>query len=335
MPMTSTGQYAINLRGNEADRIFLEPVFMDEDVRNIFMVMPNVVYNKKLLFAGQLDDFLRQKTGCGFKPVGNMPISERCVETTLVAGDTEQCFDEYFDTVLMELWRKGISMQDITGTALANIWLDRARKGIHRQINKLAFFGNKASGDATANFVDGLWTVYLPQLVGQGLVPRIDSQSGTPLGAGGAIDLLDEVFEKASNELKAFDLPRRRFFVSSNVFEQLTKDLRDGAVGSASYISETENGRTRIRFRGVEVVQMLRWQELAAQYMTGIIPNVGDEANLVLYTMPENLVLATDMISAMNEFKFWFDDIEEKNFMKSLFKLGFNYLHPSLMAVAY
>lgn len=335
MPTTVTGQVGVNLQGVQADQIFLKPVFMDEAVQNIMRVMPNVVYRKKMLFAGQLDDILRQKTGCGFKPVGNMTISERCVETTLVKADTEQCFDEYFDTALMELWNKGIDMQNLEGTPLANIWMQRARLGIQRQINKLAFFGDKATADATQNIVDGLWTVYIPQLVSQNLVPRVDSQSGTPLGSGDAIDLLDEVFESASNELKAFDISQRRMIVSNNIFEQLTKDIRDGAANSCCYIEELENGRTMIRFRGVQVIPMLRWQELASQYMTGIIPNVGTDANLVLYTIPQNLILATDQVSAISQMRFWFDELEEKTYMKSCFKLGFNYVHPSLMAVAY
>ena len=326
----------VNLRGIDATTLFLDPIFMDDMVQDIFRVMPNVVFKQKMLFATGLDDILRQKTGCGFKPVGNMSIYERCVETTLVEANTEQCFDEYFQTSLMELWNKGVNMTNLQGTDLAALWQQRAQLGIQRQINKLAFFGDKSNGaDPTINIVDGLWTKYIPELVAQNLVPRIDSNSGTQLGSGEAIELLDAVFEGASNELKAFDLSRRRFFVSNNVFEQLTKDLRDGAIGSGAYITETEDGRTEIRFRGVRVVPMLRWQELAAQYMTGIIPGVGENANLVLYTIPENLVLATDVLASINQFQFWYDELEEQTYMKSCFKLGFNYLHPSLMAVAY
>jgi hypothetical protein len=335
MPTTVTGQNVVNLRGIEASTLFLDPIFMDDAVQNIFRVMPNVVHKQKMLFATGLDDFLRQKTGCGFKPVGNMSIYERCIETTLVEGNTEQCFDEYFQTSLMELWSKGVNMTNLQGTDLASIWQQRAQLGVQRQINKLAFFGSKASTDPTVNIVDGLWTEYIPQLVGQNLVPRVNSNSGTALAAGEAIELLDAVFESATNELKAFDMNRRRMFVSNNIFEQLTKDLRDGATGSAAYIQETEGGRTMIRFRGVQVVPMLRWQELAQQYMAALVPGIGENANLVLYTIPENLVLATDVLASINQFRFWYEELEEKTYMKSCFKLGFNYLHPSLMTVAY
>ena len=80
---------------------------------------------------------------------------------------------------------------------------------------------------------------------------------------------------------------------------------------------------------------MFRWQELASQYMTGIIPNVGNDANLVLYTVPSNLVLATDLINSVTSIDMWHEKLEEKTYARVCFKLGFNYLHPSLMAVAY
>jgi hypothetical protein len=335
MPSTTVGQISVQLRGVQADRIYLEPIFKDESVMDIFMVMPNVPYRRKMLFAGQLDDFLRQKTGCGFKPIGKLPMTERCVETTMVTGEIEQCFDEFVDTALMELLRKGNEIGDLNGTVLANILMDRMRLGTERQINKLAFFGDKNSADESQNIVDGLWTVYIPQLVAQNQVVRVDSNSGQPLGSGDAIDLLDEVFEAASNELKAFDINQRRLIVSNNVFEQLTKDIRDGAANSCCFVEELENGRTAIRFRGVQVVPMFRWQELASQYMTGIIPNVGNDANLVLYTVPSNLVLATDLINSVTSIDMWHEKLEEKTYARVCFKLGFNYLHPSLMTVAF
>jgi hypothetical protein len=55
---------------------------------------------------------------------------------------------------------------------------------------KVAFFGNKASVDDAVNITDGMWSVYIPQLVANNLVPYINSNSGTPLGAGDGIDLL-------------------------------------------------------------------------------------------------------------------------------------------------
>jgi hypothetical protein len=335
MPVTQTGQLGVSFQGVQATRIFLNPIFHDENVRNIFMMMPNVVYRKKMIFATALDDYLRQRTGCGFKPLGNFDLNERCVETTMLKGEVEQCFDEFVDTVLMELTRKSVEMGDLSGTTLATILLNRMQQGASRQINKLAFFGDKSTADATQNIVDGLWTVYLPQLVTQNLTPHVDSNSGTALASGEAIDLLDAVFENATNELKAFEMSRRRFYVSNNVFEQLTKDLRDGATGSGAFIQETEDGRVSIRFRGIQVVPFLRWEALAAQYGAGDLVGVTSNFNLVLYTMPENLIIATDRASDMNRIQTWFDMDTETYKARTAFKLGFNYIHPSLMSVAW
>jgi len=336
MAMTSKGEAMLNVKGVQANKIFLDPVFQDAEITTMFRVIPNVIYRQKMLHAGEMDEILRLKTGCGFKPVGGMSIYERCIETYDITADTQQCYDEYFNTVFQEAYNKGVRITDLTGTVMQSIWLNRVLLSMKKQIIKLAFFGDKATADETQNLVDGLWTVYIPQLVTQGLVTRIDSNSGTPLAAGEGIELLDKVMDEAKPELKATGSSEKFIIVSNNVYERLEKDIRNGVAGDAAYISEVENGRNAIRFRGVSVMPMYLWQGLAAQYMTGIIPGAANgDANLVLYTTRDNLVLATDVVSSFTEVKTMYDDFEELNKMCSRFKLGFNYVHPSLMSVAY
>lgn len=327
---------SVSFQGVQASEIFLEPVFMDTDIMSIFQVMPDIKNGKqKMLFAGAIDNFLRQRKGCGFSPVGDLKINERCITTTDVKGETAECWEEFKQTILLEALNTGVRKGDLSGTVLQTILLDRLQKGVMRQLELLAFFGDKASGNAEQDIVDGLWTVYLPQLVTQNLTPRVNSNSGTALGAGDAMDLFDAVYDASTNELDAFGENEKVFLVTRQVWEQLRKDYRDNVQGSCCFLEQAEDGRERLTFNGIEVMKMSRWEGLAAQYMGTILPGVTSDFNLVLYTHRRNLVLGTNMASDINRFETWFERKEEEYLTRTAFEIGFNYVHPSLMAVAY
>jgi hypothetical protein len=199
----------------------------------------------------------------------------------------------------------------------------------------LAFFGDKATANAAQNIVDGLWTVYLPSLATQNLTPRVNSTSGTALGAGDAITLLDAVFDGATNELDAFDEGDKVIMTTRQVWEQLKKDYRDNVQGSCCFLEQVENGRERLFYNGIEVMKMSRWEGLASQFMGTVLPGVTSNFNLVLYTHRRNLVLGTNMVSDINRIQTWFDMDSEEYRTRQAFQLGFNYVHPSLMSIAY
>lgn len=328
--ITELGQFNVNFEGATARRIFLDPIFKDVQPfeGDIYQVMPNVVSRKNMVFVGPLDNYLRKRIGCGFNPTGSLNVSERQVEVELVKGETQQCWDEFKDTILMEALNKGVDMGNMEGTLMQDIILTRMQQGASRQINLLAWFGDKSSVNPEQNICDGMWTKYIPELQANNLIRVVDSNSGTPLGAGGAIDLLDAVLDSASNELKALPVGDRRLIVSNNIAEQLEKDIRNGVAGDSAFIREVEDGRMTMLFRGVQIVSMLRWQGLYEQYL-----GVAD-ANLVLYTARQNLILATDRISDTTSIDGWFEKKEEAMYFRTAFKLGFNYIHPSLMVAA-
>jgi hypothetical protein len=336
MPRVDMSQLAVNFTGVQASEIFLDPIFIGSPLSEFFQIMPNIKNGKKkMLFAGAIDNILRQRTGCGFCPVGDLKINERCITTTDVKGETAQCWDEFQDTILLEALNSGIRKADLSGTILQNILLTRLQQGVERQLNLLAFFGDKATANEEQNIVDGLWTVYLPQLVTQGLTPRVNSLSGTALGAGNAIQLLDDVVDSTGNELDTFDASDKVILVTRAVWRQLQKDIRDGADGSTAFSSEVQDSKTMLFFDGIEVVKMSRWEGLAAQYMTNVLPGVTSNFNLVLLTHRRNLVLGTNMEADINTFETWYERKEEEYLTRTAFMLGFNYVHPSLMAVAY
>ena len=49
------GQFSVNFKGDEANELFLKPVYFDDEITSQFRVMLNVVTKKKMAFAQALE----------------------------------------------------------------------------------------------------------------------------------------------------------------------------------------------------------------------------------------------------------------------------------------
>lgn len=328
MPLEQ-GNINVRYTGTEADQIFFEPVFWDEDISSTYKVMPNVVTSKKMQFAEKLEKIVRSYTGCGFSPIGGLSVYERKVTVERMKIDLELCWDEFVDTVFEELLKRGDRIHDLTGTVLEDILLQRVQQALKLDIERLYFFGDTTSGNVDYEQIDGLWTVKIPALVTANLVPYYNTGSGTALTDGEGIDRIKTVFDNSPNELKALPAASRRIMVSPTVYLQYIEDIEEGGGGDFG-LQAMINGLQNVSFRGVPVKPFWRWNDI----MDTDLGNT--ESHLVLHTSPQNLVVATDLVSGVvSGFTVWYDEEAEKLKVKVRFKLGCDYVHHSLMSVGY
>jgi hypothetical protein len=329
MAIYENGQFNINLIGEQAQELLLKPVFFDAEVEDIFDTMLLVNKKQNIGYVGEMENILQLGDGCGWTPKGAMSIYERCIETEFVKANVELCFDEFKDTVYKQLLKKGTQIDNLEGTIFMDLLLLRMQQAVRKQALLLSFFGDKASANNDVNIVDGMWSVYIPNLVSLNLVPYINSNSGVPLGAGDGIDLLQAVWENSTNVLSAVPEAEKVFLVSANVYRQYLADLQNNGISSNMHLELLMNGTTRLTFNGIEVKPMYEWQSYALAYQ-GI-----NDANYVLYTKRDNLVMGTDVTSPLNQVQAWQDWESEKLKAKIKFYLGFNYKHNELITVAY
>jgi hypothetical protein len=325
--MVELGELDVRFVGTEANKLFLEPIFFDADTLNEFRVMGNVVNKKKIGFIRPLENIIRKYTGCGFNPVGSLSIYEREIEVNKMRIDLELCWDEFEDTVFEELLRTGTNIADVRDTQIGDILMNRARQGVKMDLSRLLYFGNKASADPNYDTIDGFWTVYYPGLVADGLIPRTNTGSGTAMASGDGIAILRAVYDQAPLPLKGLPNAEKVLNVTGSVWMQYNEDIEDGGGGDFGLMTLIE-GSPRLFFRGIEVRPMWRWDEIATSLGTTL-------PNYVEYTTKMNKVLATDVLDPSSELRIWYDDKDEKNYVKARFKMGSNYIHPSLISVGY
>ena len=327
MATTELGQFAVSYRGDLANEILLEPVFFDSELRSSFQVMPNVTNRRKMQFVEKLENVVRKYTGCGFTPIGNMSVYNREIEVQRMKIDMKICWDEFKDTVFEELLNQGTRLPDLTGTQIEAILIGRIQQALRLDLERLAFFGNTASNDPNYDSVNGLWTVYYPELVAEALSPRANTGSGSDLSAGDGIDILRAVYDQAPNELKALPANQKVFNVTHSVYNQYLVDIEEG--GGADYgLLTMINGVQTLQFRGIPVMPYHRWD--------GILTALGiTKPHYVEYTTPRNRVLATDITDPGTDLSIWYDQKDEEVYMKGRWKMGVNYVHHSLVSLGY
>jgi hypothetical protein len=327
MATTELGQFAVSYRGDLANEILLEPVFFDSELRSSFRIMPNVTNRRKMQFVEKLENVVRKYTGCGFTPIGNMSVYDREIEVQRMKIDMKICWDEFKDTVFEELLNQGTRLPDLTGTQIEAILIGRIQQALRLDLERLAFFGNTASNDPNYDSVNGLWTVYYPELVAEALSPRTNTGSGSDLSAGDGIDILRAVYDQAPNELKALPANQKVFNVTHSVYNQYLVDIEEG--GGADYgLLTMINGVQTLQFRGIPVMPYHRWD--------GILTALGTtKPHYVEYTTPLNRVLATDITDPGTDLSIWYDQKDEEVYMKGRWKMGVNYVHHSLVSLGY
>lgn len=327
MPTVEMGQFEVNFRGDEANQLFLEPVYFDDEITSQFRVMPNVVTKKKMAFAQALENVVRKYAGCGFNPIGEVKVYDRSIEVEKAKVDLEICWDEFEDTVFEELFKAGVRLPDLTGTLIQDIITRRTIEAIRLDTVRLAYFGNTASNDPNYDLLDGLWTVLYPQLVADDLIPRTQTGTGAALSAGDGFDILRAVYDQAPLQLKGLPMNQKVINVTGSVYTQYREDVEDGGGGDYGLLRLID-GVEQLTFRGIPVVPQWRWDEILANL------NIAN-AHYVEYTTPMNKVLATDVTNPATELTTWYDEKDEKVYTKSRFKMGVNYIHHSLISVGY
>jgi hypothetical protein len=267
MALVEISQLDVSFRGTEANNIFLEPVFFDDDLRGQFRVLGNVANKKKMVFVQDLENIVRKYSGCGFNPVGSVDIYQRTIDVEKMKVDLEMCWDEFEDTVFEELLKTGTRLPDVSGTLIENILLTRTQQAIRNDITRLSYFGNQASNNPNYDSLDGFWTVYYPQLVADDLIPRTNTGSGSDLVAGDGFAILRAIYDQAPLQLKGLPANQKVFNVTGSVYSQLREDIEEGGGGDYGLL-QLINGVEQFTFRGVPVVAQWRWDDIATSLGT-------------------------------------------------------------------
>ena len=326
MANVATSNIGAAYSGAQFSELFLEPIFRDSDIFQ-FRVIPNVKHKMNLYTADALSCIVAKYTGCGGDESGTFAVNDKVIEAGRLRVAVSECQDAFFGTYIEESFKNGVNVFDLTGTALMDTILANVRQSIGNDITKLAWWGDTAEAGASAacyNPTDGWWKLLIADATVDG--NKVTIPNSGAFTTGDAITALRSLWTQAPAALQAVENRDKGIYVSREIYDDYLTSLEN--LGNAEGWSTLVDGRPVVYFRGVEVHPMYSWTTAATQVGTA------DDVRAV-YTAKDNLVVGTDTNDPSGEMKMFYDDLTEKVYVRAYFKLGFQFLHDSLVVIGY
>lgn len=354
--------------GTYASGILLEPMFTSDDIMSNYTIYPAVKYKQNITMAPALTGITAVHSGCGSAntcdPAG-FNVTQKQIVVENVSVKQTQCWDEFKDEVIVESYKNGINMPDLTGTQLADVILNRVRNGVMSDMVRnmwAGMSGAPAVADCSYQSMGaGLWDTMSGATAFQGgtsanmtpvtgtLTLALATASYATVGGlisnADVILLLDNVFNTAPSALQQVPASEKRMFVTPNVYNAWYNCLTAVAVsGAVDYgHSEAQVGKSRLYYKGVELVAMYEWDtaltlagtgagiDLSALFTQAGATTTTQTTNGVIYTAKSNLFIGTDVARPENELKMFYDEVSENMYVRAGFTMGFQYGWNSLL----
>ena len=347
-----------NYQGTYASKILLEPMFRSDDIMRNYTVYPNVKYKQNLMLAPKLQGITALNTGCSSTntcdPAG-FTIAPKVITVQNVSVKQVQCWDEFKDQFIVESYKAGINMPDLTGTQLADVILNRVRHGIQSDVVRNMWAGDSSVGAAGATcsykWADGLWKSLSAANAINGTqmveVTAASTSKANTEAVGGtiatvdAVTLLTTIFDGAPAELQQIPASEKRMFVTPNLYNAyygaLTAVAVAGAVDYGHSEAQTGVNYARLRFRGVELVPMYEWDTAltalnpALFNCAGVTGGAADIKNGVIYAAKDNLMIGSNVNDPDTQLKMFYDEVSDNMYIRSNFTMGYQFGWNSLV----
>ena len=343
---------SVTYNGTYAASMLLEPIFRSDEVMQNYTVFPNVKYKQNVLLANGLSKIVMANAGCtsgtdnsGTGLSTSFNIDDKVLEVSNCSVKMSQCFDTFTQQVIVESYKAGINMPDLSGTELARVIADRVQKGLAQDIVRVMWGGDSASSDVTYAWADGLFKLFNAASITpiQHKVASGTGQTavGGALAGSDVVSLLTKVFDQAPANLQQTPAGEKKMFVTPNIYNayygELTLIGSTGAVEAGRAEAQSGAGYSRLFFRGVEIIPMYEWDTIFTD-LTPALWNLDngsgahDYKNAVVYAAKSNLMIGSDVTSQETQFKMFYDEVSDNMYIRSLFKMGYQFGYNSLIA---
>ena len=315
--------------GANLNEIFYEPVFRSEDIMRNYRVIPNVKHKMNVFTSAALKKISQKYTGCSATSGSTQfNIDEKTITAGRMRVALEQCTDEFFGTYIEEMYRNGADVMNIEGTQLADAIVNRAVKGIASDVVRLAWGGD----DSTANYQGVTGWMKLMGDDATVLAARTEFSAVAPTAptAGESLSILRKMYDDAPAALQQVPASDKKIFVTPKTYNAYLSNLEGTSADLA--ITNQQDGLLVVKFRGVEIVPMYEWDTILADLDPAMFLRGGvNGTEGACYCAVDNLIIGSDVTDPEGSFKVFYDDLEEKMFFRGYFKLGVQFLYPSLV----
>jgi hypothetical protein len=312
----------------------------------------------------------RRDSGCGeFIPTGTLlKLVKNEITVDEVEIKLQECASDYTETVLEAALKAGHAEDNnLEGTVIETI----VRKALDDGLSSLSvneagqldmaiepvvgaaasgviyldgyrmwWLGDRTSVDPNYNQTNGI----RKKLIVANATPSSTGATGTYRGAAMPtptalkadptliLAVLADLYENCSEELQDQDDAQKAFYLDTLSYRAVRlayRTLVAGKVTEESNLSVIEGSQgKRFTYEGVELIEVKSYN----RWMKADFP--ASNPLIAVYTVRENLVWATDLVSDMAEIKFWYDINTEFNRTRVKYRIGAGFGFDILMAYA-
>lgn len=320
------------------DELFFKPQEGSDDIFGGRYKVMHVADKKNLYIPGNLTKILKEYSSCGFSATSGLTITDRIITTEKLKVNLEQCEDAWDDTIFEEGLKGGTKIDDLRGTVVEDILRIKMLEATRSDIARIEWFAKDGHADADYKQFDG-WiqlaldsSANLGQVTDMGTNSSIEtSASDDTLVADGAMTAFRAIWSGQSKTLRAVDRKTKKFYVTSTVMDNYLETLED--LQNTRGHGNLEDGLSVVNFRGTEIVEVRGWDTHLADSGNPQSSIIGN--NLIVYTMPDNLIVGSDIINPSAEVSVRYSEENETLRFKLKMKLGAQILHPEFMSLYY
>ena len=315
--------------GANLNEIFYEPVFRSDDIMRNYRVIPNVKHVMNVYTSAALTKIVQPYTDCSATSGSTQfNVDDKVLTAGRCRVALEQCSKEFFGTYIEEMYRSGVDVMNVEGTQLSDAIVNRAVTGIAQDVVRLAWGGDGATANYTA--LDGWMKLMGADGTVNGAKSTFTCTNPAAPTAGEAIGLIRKAYDAAPAALQQVPASDKKIFVTPKVYNAYLANLEGTSADLA--ITNQQDGVLTVKFRGVELVAMYEWDTILSDLNPTIMKSGSHEGSDGLcYCAVENLIIGSDVTDPEGSFKVFYDDLEEKMFFRGYFKLGVQFLYPSLV----
>lgn len=343
--------------GNLPLEIFKRPTIGTPALSDMFLLRQGIRTKEVLILQTEISKVMKASTACAPTYGASGTFSDRTI--TVGEFDVAQswCKSEW-EAIASALtnspdWMAngmdGFQLTTKLNSAIDDALIDAVRRDMWR----ILFFDNTASGNADWNVIDGLFVqlynanaAYCVKRVGNDL----PNTTAAVLTADQAYNALKATHTGAPTVLKQLPIKDKVFWVNGGMYENLMasyesktngatelqfKMILDGVslgVGTG-FVTSPDNGPT-LTYRGIPVIPLYFADDALADATN---PWNGSLANFVIYTTAgnskyANLIVGTESSSDLNRIDTFYDGRLRTVYKQGNMRLGTNFINCNLTA---
>ncbi len=312
--------------GSELETVFFKPMLTGAAADELGI---KVLYNMPVpttihLWSGK-SDILQSGASAGWSAGGASTRVQKSVDMKRVKAEMGFSAADYYSLVFENVsTRQSVNMDDLTGTDLEVAETDLFRKSIAESLRATMWAGDTSLATGLKTF-DGFVKKISAGVTAQTIVSS-EFTKGTNTTPEYTQTLFAKLWDQASEELKsAKSEGQLAIFVTSDIYNHYEMAL--DAVGVEGAYVDSQSGRKKLMYHGMEVIDMH-----AGAYLDAM----GADSTFAFLTDKRNLVLAINTADFPgSEIRMWYNPDEMENRQRAIFAVGCEIVDHNMVSFAY